>query len=225
MNNYSLFLFDFDGLLVNTEELHFRAYKEMMKARGIELTWDFSHYCQSAHYTSDKLREDLMNDFPELGKLNVPWSTLYKEKQERIHSLLVSSPPGLMKGAADLLGYLQTHSIPHCVVTHSPDTLVELVKQRHEVLRKIPHWITRHDYTKPKPDPECYELAIRNFAKGGKAIGFEDSPRGLAALRQTTAEPVLITRIPYPELEELGREGVSIFPSLLKFMHTLLSQG
>ena len=29
IKKYQLFLFDFDGLLVNTEEMHFLAYKQM----------------------------------------------------------------------------------------------------------------------------------------------------------------------------------------------------
>src|SRR3990172_6839619 len=52
---FQLFLFDFDGLLVNTEDLHFAAYQKMCCDRGFELKWDFERFCQarSEEHTSE----------------------------------------------------------------------------------------------------------------------------------------------------------------------------
>ena len=41
ISNYDLFLFDLDGLLVDTEKLHFEAYKRLCSRFGYELAWDF----------------------------------------------------------------------------------------------------------------------------------------------------------------------------------------
>lgn len=212
--DFQLFLFDFDGLLVNTEELHYLAYKQMMHQRGLELTWDFSRYCLSAHYTAEKLRNELYTEFPLLNDLGMPWEALYHEKQQAIHALLIKHPPNLLEGVEELLQYLQAHHMAHCVVTHSSDSLVNTVRQAHPTLDQIPFWITRHDYTHPKPDPECYELAISRYGKpGNRVIGFEDSPRGLSALMGSSAVPVLVTQIPYPEIPDLVARGAHHYRS------------
>ena len=90
-----------------------------------------------------------------------------------------------------------------CVVTHSPQTLVDVLRKQHPILNTIPHWITRHDYTQPKPHPEGYLMAIKRFAGANdQIIGFEDTPRGIEALMQTTALPVLISKTVYKDVPE-----------------------
>lgn len=216
IKNYDLFLFDFDGLLVNTEELHYLAYKEMMRARGVEFTWSFERYCGSAHYATSTFRNDLFTDFPELASQDPSWTYLYPEKQAAMQELLKQGAVQLMPGVESLLTNLQKHCIPHSVVTHSPDALVSIIRKQHAILNQIPHWVTRHDYTNPKPDPECYQLAIQRYGKqGGRVIGFEDTPRGLTALLGSGAEAVLITKIPYVEVPDFLQKGARHYDSLL----------
>jgi beta-phosphoglucomutase len=215
ISKHQFYLFDFDGLLVDTENYHYLAYKKMLASHGIELTWDFSEYCLAAHYTPERFHKTLLEEFPQIKKY--PWEELYHEKQQIIQALLHEKTPDLMEGAEKLLTKLQKGSIPHCVVTNSTDALVTVIRQKHSVLDKIPYWITRHDYTHPKPNPECYQLAIARYSKPqNKVVGFEDTPRGLAALMATDARCILVTKIPYIEIPQLISQGVSHFPSLLE---------
>ncbi len=81
---FQLFMFDFDGLLVNTENLHYEAYRTMCAARGVNLTWDFAHYCKFAHYDSAGFQEALFADFPELKSSGAEWEILYEEKKRAL---------------------------------------------------------------------------------------------------------------------------------------------
>lgn len=189
---YQLFLFDFDGLLVNTEELHFAAYKRMAKKRGVEISWDFPRFCLSAHTSATKLQEDLLAEFPALG--SVSWDILYAEKKEAYKQLLLEGKVSLMPGVKEILEFLQTNQIKRCVVTHSPSEQIEAIRLQNPILNTIPYWVTRELYTHPKPHPEAYLKAIALYAEPGDAIiGFEDTPRGLKALMGTRATPVLIS--------------------------------
>lgn len=197
IHRYQLFLFDLDGLLVNTEELHFLAYRHMLATQGHALKWSFQEYCLSAHYGSEKLKEDFYRLFPGL----TDWNLLYEIKQKEVERLLASSGVDLMPGAEKLLCELKAAGIPSCVVTNSKEAFVAIIRQKNPVLDTITHWITRKDYTHPKPHPESYLTAIQRFAKAGDAvIGFEDTPRGIQALLQTPAKPVMITTTPYPDI-------------------------
>lgn len=220
IDKFQLFLFDLDGLLVNSEELHFLAYKKMLQARGYELPWDFPRYCRTAHYHSDKIAGELYEMFPSLHSQEPSWDILYLEKKKAMIELLENGAVQLMPGVFELLTSLQKANIKRCVVTHSPSELVELIRKQHPILNSIPHWITRKDYITPKPSPECYLKAIDLLAsKEDNIIGFEDTPRGLRALMGTRALPVIICEVPYPEIDEFVKEGALHYANFNEIVH------
>lgn len=214
IHTYQLFMFDFDGLLVNTEEIHFLAYKQMCAKYGFNLAWDFFRYCQSAHYDADLLKKDIYTEFPRLQQLEPNWDMLYAEKKRNIVTLLNSGVVHLMPGVKELLLALQEADLARCVVTHSPDEQVNIIRRQNPILNTIPNWLTRESYTHPKPHPECYLNAIEQLGKSAeRVIGFEDTPRGLKALMQTRAVPVLISQVQYPEIPQLMEQGARYFRS------------
>lgn len=215
IHDYQLFLFDFDGLLVNTEEAHYLAYKRMCADRGVDLDWSFDRYCQSAHYDADALRLHIYANFPQLKQQEPDWKVLYAEKKRALCNLVNDGVIHLMPGASALLQALQEANIQRAVVTHSPDDLVQLIRKQNPLLDSIPVWITREHYTHPKPNPECYLKAIDMLAKpSDKVIGFEDTPRGLRALMGTRAQPVLVCEAQYPEIPSFVQAGAIHRPSL-----------
>lgn len=210
MQQYQLFLFDFDGLLVNTEEIHFLAYKNMCAARGVKFSWSFDRYCQAAHYDAHALKNQIYIEFPLLREQEPNWDVLYLEKKEELRKLFKKGAVKLMPGVEEFLTLLKARSIPRCVVTHSPDDLVAMIRKQNPILNSIPNWITREQYSEPKPHPECYQKAISLFAKpSDKVIGFEDTPRGLWSLLGTNrAVPILICQANYPEIPDFIKKGV-----------------
>lgn len=215
IHSYQLFLFDFDGLLVNTEEIHFLAYKQMCAKHGFSLDWDFPRYCRAAHYDSDGLKKAIYQEFPKLYKKEPRWEVLYAEKKQAMIELLNSDAVHLMPGAEELLLALENAGISRCVVTHSPDEQVSIIRKNNPILNTIPVWVTRESYTHPKPHPECYFNAIERLGKSAtRIIGFEDTPRGMGALMHTRALPTLISQVSYPEIPELLKQGARHFPSL-----------
>lgn len=220
IHRYQLFLFDLDGLLVNTEEIHFHAYRNMLAREGFELGWNFQEYCLAAHYGSEKLQEEIYRCFPELGR---DWERLYEVKQGEVLRLLEGGEVHLMPGAENLLLALQKSGIPCCVVTNSQNEFVAEIRRKNPVLDHVTYWITRKDYTHPKPHPESYLTAIQRFSrKGDRVIGFEDTPRGINALMQTEAKAVMISQTPYPDMPSLLKAGVRHFPSLADVLDTPL---
>ena len=217
IHRFQLFLFDFDGLLVDTERLHYRAYKRMLATRGYELNWSFSRYCAAAHLEATALRDQIYTEFPSLQALEPHWEVLYAEKRKAFMQLLEEEPVDLMAGAIELLNRLEAAGIDRCVVTHSPLPLIERVRRHQPVLNSIPVWITREDYSKPKPDPECYRKAIHHFSAENLAvIGFEDSFRGLQALLGTAALPILVCPADAPFLDHPLPKQVLSYRSLVE---------
>ncbi len=209
--DFQLFLFDFDGLLVNTELLHYQAYMNVFSERGYDLGWGFSKFSALAHQSGSVFREAVYQEIPSLG----PWEPIYAAKKERYRQLLGQGSLELMKGVEPLLRALEQAEIRRAIVTNSSRADLEFIAARIPLLKTIPHRIAREDYQNPKPDPECYLRAIELYGQpGDRIIGFEDSLRGLRALQGTPALPVLICADHHPLLEMAVEGGALHFASL-----------
>ena len=186
--DYQLILFDFDGLLVNTEQIHFEAYKRMFAARGHKLDWTFARYCLAAHYEATALRDDAYRMFEGLTEEEPSWDVLYAEKKAIYSELLREGHVELMPGVDEVMEALAKGNTLSSVVTNSPPDVVGLIREQLPQLEAIPHWITREQYSRPKPDPECYSVALETLAKeGDRVIGLEDTVRGMRALSEALA--------------------------------------
>lgn len=202
LSTFSLWLFDMDGLLVDTEYLHLEAYKRMCASRGLVLEWTLPQFLQIAHKSSSAIKEKMLDQFPVLRDCS--WETLYKEKKKQYLECLASSPLRAMPGAELMILYALDLGVRSCVVTHSPKEQTQLIREKLPFLNQIPNWITREDYGRAKPDPQCYKKAIDLYGlpqKAGGAIGFEDSARGLTALMGTSSQAVLVAKVEYPQLK------------------------
>jgi HAD superfamily hydrolase (TIGR01509 family) len=208
VNNYQLFLFDFDGLLVNTEYLHYFAYINVCLKRGVKLDLSFLKYCQAAHAKSEGLKDLLENEYPKLFENEAKWSDIYEDKKLEYVSLLKTSKVELMEGVEELLKKLHERKILSCVVTNSTKQQIDLIIQNQPILKYINHFVTRECYTEPKPNPESYNKAIQLYGKNlKKIIGFEDSFKGIKALMGSSARPVLISKIHIPQIKAIYGAG------------------
>jgi HAD superfamily hydrolase (TIGR01509 family) len=209
IHNYDLFLFDFDGLLVNTEELHFAAYRELCQGKGFELDWNLNRFFQAAHFDATGLQRALYEKFPDLQQYG--WDILYAEKKKIYQGLLEKGEVALMPGVEELLRALEKSGKKRCVVTNSAKVQIDLIKEQIEVLQTIPYWFTRETYALPKPHPDGYLKALEKLKEpGDRVIGFEDSVRGLKSLKDAgVSTALLICPEDHPQLQE----PIPFFPS------------
>jgi HAD superfamily hydrolase (TIGR01509 family) len=215
IHNYQLFLFDFDGLLVNTEPLHYAAYLEMSRRRGCPLNWDYQRFSLEAHSKPMGFFDGLEREYPSVFKEGPSRAELYEEKKRIYLEMLSNNSLSLMEGAGPLLDVLDLHQIKSAVVTNSPRNQIALIKRALPQLEKISLWLTREDYVSPKPSPEGYLKAISLMGSpGDRIIGFEDSLKGLKGLIASGAESVLICPADHEHVEEGKALGAKHFSTL-----------
>ncbi|MCF7806749.1 MAG: HAD family phosphatase [Simkaniaceae bacterium] len=201
IQNFDLLCFDFDGLLVNTEDLHYEAYKIMLLKHGYHLPWSFQQYCLEAHLSTAILRNAVYGLFPDLEQREPSWETLRQEKQKIYQNLIEQHRLKLMPGVGDLLKRLHQFNANACVVTNSTHEQVDQIRKLLPELNLIKNWLTREDYTHSKPKPDGYLKALQLFLrKGGRAVGFEDTMKGVTALIGANIHPVLIRPGTYPPI-------------------------
>jgi S-adenosylmethionine synthetase len=123
--------------------------------------------CELSKYTSQEMTE------------------VRKAKVEKIKSV---EHIEFMKNAEKFIDYLNDNDINHCVVTNTCDETVKHFKSILPGLNKVKNWVTRGDYSIPKPSSECYELALKRYGKSEKyIIGVENTPEGMKALKGVTS--------------------------------------
>lgn len=216
IDHYDALFFDFDGLLVDSEPLHYNAYKIALAEMGFSLNWDFPRYQRSSLQSKHMLSEDIYALFPKLRSMHPDWEEVRQKKNDIYQQLLETAPPQFMPGAKELLLHLAAAKKPRAIVTNSKRSQLDIVAKALPELTSIPHWITREDYNSPKPSSDPYLKAISQLGvEKGRLIAFEDAVKGIKALEGTTITPILICPENHPQFDLVDSIPCERFDSFL----------
>jgi HAD superfamily hydrolase (TIGR01509 family) len=173
-------LFDFDGVLADTENLHVTAWERTFARLG----WDVDpDTCARAAEEDD--RDFLHSIFAE-RKLLDSHADLdgYLQAKQRWMRQLLADRPRLYPGVESLIGRLKG-SYRLAVVTTTWRENVEIALGAANLLGAFDRIISKDDGVSPKPAPDLYRLALEKLRlKPVSALAVEDSPAGIASARE-----------------------------------------
>ena len=190
MNNTEIgFLFDLDGVLIDSEHEYTRIWSEIdqMFPTGVE---NFAMTIKG-----ETLPEILNNNFSAYDKQNI--IDELNRREQKMHY------PWL-PGAKELLEEIKTRGYKMVLVTSSNDTKMRHLKEeRPDLLRYFDDIVTANRVSKSKPDPEGYQLGASLIGlPPSQCIVFEDSAQGVKAGRAAGAYVIgLTTTLPATSLE------------------------
>lgn len=168
------FLFDLDGVLIDSEGLYTRFWAETERdfPTGID---DFARKIKGTNLKS------IMNYFSEEDRPKI-LARIYD-----FDSHLTYEP---FPGAEDFLAFLKTNNVKTALVTSSNS---EKMEQFHKVLPQFRQYfdviIDGSTVSRGKPDPEGYLLAAKALGEdAGDCIVVEDSLQGVMAGKNAGAE-------------------------------------
>ncbi len=183
VNQFDLFLLDFDGLLVNTEKLHFDCYKKAVESLGFPFTISFETYCQGAHISQDALKQLIYSQTNQLMDAYPDFQIIRRSKQNFYLNTIEKGGLELMPGVEPFLNRIFDLKKQTCIVTNSPQEQIIAVQKKIPILQKIDHLVAREHYSRAKPSGDCYRLSVSLYAQEkDRIIGFEDSQKGVEAL-------------------------------------------
>lgn len=167
-------IFDFDGLIVDTESLWFEAYREIMKGFECELTLEeFSKVIG----TTD---EQLNAFFENATGMKVDEAGLHAKTREFYHQKAGSLE--LREGVREFLEEAKELNLKIGLASSSGRDWVESYLRQFGILEYFNTIKTREDVDKVKPDPALYVKALNALSlEPAEAIAFEDSLNGSAA--------------------------------------------
>jgi HAD superfamily hydrolase (TIGR01509 family) len=173
---FDAILFDNDGVLVDTEELYFRACRETLAAVGVTL--------ELATYIETLLREGIgVWHLAEARGLSPAEITALRAERDRRYVELAEQTEVLIPGVAELLPRLASR-FRLAIVTSSEPVPFARVHARTGLLPHFELVLTRFDYERAKPEPEPYLRAVERLGlHPSRCLVIEDSERGLRAAK------------------------------------------
>ena len=174
MTGFQAIFFDFDGVLIDSEPVHWACWREVLLPLGVLLDWEF--YRDQCIGIDDKEMLRMMageRDWREL------WAE-YPKKKELFRSRMIQAPPF----PRTLPGMLEDLKAKYrlAVVSSSSCDEIEPLMERAGVRSYFDTVVGAGDVRNLKPDAEPYLLAAKRLAVS-RAVVLEDSAAGMAAGR------------------------------------------
>lgn len=203
-------IFDFDGVILDTETPWFDAYREVFEQEGGDLPleeWAKGIGASFEHTNVfDYLSAKTGKPVDEAG-IRSRTAARYKELIQRME---------ILPGVVDVLQTAQRMGLRIGLASSSTRKWVEGYLQQYELMPYFEVISTRDDVASAKPDPELYVRTLKLLGVSGKeAVAFEDSLNGLQA---AVAAGMHVVVIPNPVTAHMSFKGESMRISSLADM-------
>lgn len=177
-------IFDLDGVLADTEQLHAKSYVEVLKNHGVELTeGEFYEYWTAKGQT--------ITDFVKRRQFDLNPAKLRKEKTKLYHEKLEKELQAYDGTEKTLSGLSKKY--PLCLVSNSFKHDVDKIMSLTGLSKHFKFMITIEDLTKGTPDPEGFLLASKKLGiMPNECVVVEDAAKGLAAAKSAGMKCVII---------------------------------
>jgi HAD superfamily hydrolase (TIGR01509 family) len=173
-------VFDFDGLILDTEGAKARAWQEIFRQEGVEMDFDLLRtYVGVLGVFGKKAQEHL----EELLGRAVDWEPIIARFRRRHLELIAESP--LLPGVAGLMATGRERGYLVGLASSSPRDWVGPWLDKHGLMKFFHSVMTGDRISNLKPHPEVYLRCLEELdALAGVSWAFEDSLVGATAAKQ-----------------------------------------
>jgi len=192
MNNYA-FIFDMDGVLVDSNPYHKIALHQFCTKYGFHLT---DEGLRDKIYGRTN-KEWITNLFGPLSSIQL---TEYGEEKEALYRKLFDKDIRPISGLIEFLQLLDKYNVPRAIGTSAPRSNVDFTLSKTGIQNFFSIILDESHVTHGKPDPEIYlNVAKQLDLPPQQCIIFEDSLSGVSSAKAAGAKVVGITTTHTPE--------------------------
>lgn len=190
-------IFDFDGIIVDTEPLHYRAFQRILEPLGKGYPWD--DYV--SRYMGFDDRDAFLEAFAAAGEQlsHEMLEQLIDQKAMIFQEVIASGVlpyPGVVELATELAGKLPLALCSGAL----PSDILPILKQ-HALENVFSVIVTAADVEASKPDPASYRLAVERLQTAfpdhgidpSSCLAIEDTPAGIASANGAGIRVVAVT--------------------------------
>jgi len=187
LQDCSAVLFDFDGIIIDSEWPIFETWKQVFADEGHELKVETYVQCIGSDFDTwspEKYLESLT------GK-SYDWKTINAQRQVILEADLEDAET--LPGVRQLIAKLKTDGKKIAVVSSSTHRWVDMWLERLDLIGDMDEVVCRGDAPKIKPAPDLYlEAAKRLQMDAEKCLVLEDSLNGLKSAKSAKCPAIAI---------------------------------
>ena len=189
-------LFDMDGLVLDSEVLYTRFWREAAHSFGYPMTVEQSLGMRS-------LGKDRGQPYLEsLFGPGIDYTTLRNKRIELMGAYVKAHGIPPKPGIFELLDYMEEHGIAAAITSSSPMESIREHLSAVNLLHRFQKLCSGHDIPNTKPAPDIYLLGAKELGlKPEECLALEDSPTGILSAYRAGCLPVMI-----PDLDQPGEE-------------------
>jgi len=192
-------IFDVDGTLAETEELHRTSFNEAFAQAGLSWTWDRPLYGELLEVTGGKERITSFIErhgaTPALDQQAI--ARLHQNKTSLYTGAVARGAVSLRPGVRRLLTEARQIGLPVAIATTTSRESVNALLHASfgpDGLDQFAFIAAGDSVPRKKPAPDIYDLVLQRLGLAGRdVIAIEDTPNGLRAARGAGID-VIITR-------------------------------
>lgn len=172
-------LFDFDGVVVDTEWAIYEAWHRTFLAHGHNLPLETYTQCVGSDFDTWSPKTHL----EELTGRSFDWHQLDEDRQVEIRADLTNSGP--MPGVVPLLEKLRADGVATAVVSSSTHFWVDGWLDQLGLTQYFDTVVCRGDAPRIKPAPDLWQEAVRRLDKTpDQCLALEDSLNGVKSAKE-----------------------------------------
>lgn len=193
-------IFDFDGLILDTETPEFDVLQEIYAEFDVELP--ISKWGQIIG-GSGAVTFDPVADLEHLTARKIPRQPLLDRWRAKADALIEAN--SILPGVVEILDEAQRRGLKLAIASSSQHWWVDTHLQRLGIFDRFEHIVCSDDVTRTKPSPELFLLALSKLnTRANQAVIFEDSPNGVKA---ANAAGISVVAVPNPITSQLKFTG------------------
>ena len=205
LRNYSeiqAFVFDMDGVLIDSHPVHFAAWRQFLGDLSIHATAQ-----DLAFILEGRTRSEILRHF--LGPLPEVELRKYGQRKDEIFRSMEAQIPAF-SGVMEFLAVLEEEGIRRAVATSASEIRTASTIERMGLGGYFDAVVTAADVVSGKPHPEVYRLACARIpVSPDHALAFDDAPAGVIAARAAGLRCIGVSSNGTREaLLDAGAEGV-----------------
>jgi beta-phosphoglucomutase family hydrolase len=190
-------IFDFDGVITDSEILHLRTFNRVLAQFDIEIATE--EYYKNYLGLTDLECFKAVIDKNQTGLDEHQIENLIRQKN-RMFRELAKTEGRIIEGVRDFLQLLKQNNIPMAICSGALRTEIELILEEARLRSLFEVIVSADQVRKGKPDPEGFILTLKklnqkssNSIAGSQCVVIEDSHWGLEAAKAAGMHTIAVT--------------------------------
>lgn len=187
-------IFDFDGVIVDSEPLHYRAFLRTAQEAGVDIDFDYDQYLRKYVGFDDRegFSEMIAAADPAAAKSPGFASQIATlcESKKHVFAAIVEEGFETIPGVLDFIASLPA-TFPIAIASGATREDIELIVSKLGIVSRFSTIVTASDVARSKPDPMTYRMALEKLRvnhpdlnlSASQVVAIEDTAAGIESAR------------------------------------------